>query len=174
MAVLIARWLYWLQLIFGRKAVGDRLHFMCDRGFIYDTIVHMHGTTITMIKLWSDLHSRTTTHIAPLRASYGVSFVSYANKNACDISRAHCIRHAYHRNEKVVRMTALIFTGDVEDKLQRLQWIPRLSTWRPFRFCVYLICLLWPQSCQLRFRSDDYIQNDQRDLVIYHSTNMNE
>ena len=32
-------------------------------------------------------------------------------------------------------MTALIFTGDVEDKLQRLQWIPRLSTWRPFRFC---------------------------------------
>ena len=40
-----------------------------------------------------------------------------------------------HRNEKVVRMTALIFTGDVEDKLQRLKWIPRLSTWLPFRFC---------------------------------------
>ena len=40
-----------------------------------------------------------------------------------------------HRNEKVVRVTALIFIGDVEDKLQRLQWIPRLSTWRPFRFC---------------------------------------
>ena len=33
-------------------------------------------------------------------------------------------------------MTALIFTGDVEDKLQRLQWISRLSSWRPFRFCV--------------------------------------
>ena len=48
------------------------------------------------------------------------------------------LTHPYdaHRNEKVVRMTALIFTGDVEDKLQRLQWIPRLSTWRPFRFCV--------------------------------------
>ena len=24
-----------------------------------------------------------------------------------------------------------------EDKLQRLQWIPRLSPWRPFRFCVW-------------------------------------
>ena len=41
-----------------------------------------------------------------------------------------------HWNGKVVRMTALVFTGDVEDKLQRLQWIPRLSLWRPFRFCV--------------------------------------
>ena len=35
-------------------------------------------------------------------------------------------------------MTALVFTGDVEDKLQRLQWIPRLSLWRPFRFCVWV------------------------------------
>ena len=32
-------------------------------------------------------------------------------------------------------LTALIFTGDVEDKLQRLQWISKLSIWRPYRSC---------------------------------------
>ena len=47
----------------------------------------------------------------------------------------HQTRKMGHWNGKVVRMTALIFTGDVEDKLQGLQWISRLSTWRPFRFC---------------------------------------
>ena len=41
----------------------------------------------------------------------------------------------YHWNEKVVRVTALVFTGDVEDKLQRFQWTPGLSPWRPFCLC---------------------------------------
>ena len=50
-----------------------------------------HSTTITMIKLRSTLHSRTTPHTSPLRASYGVSFASYITKNDRDISRAHCI-----------------------------------------------------------------------------------
>ena len=39
-----------------------------------------------------------------------------------------------HRKVKVVRVTVLVFTGDVEACLQRLQWIPGLSSWRPFRF----------------------------------------
>ena len=39
-----------------------------------------------------------------------------------------------HRNGKVVRVTVLVFTGDVEACLQRLQWISGLSPWRPFRF----------------------------------------
>ena len=39
-----------------------------------------------------------------------------------------------HRNGKVVRVTALVFIGDVEACLQRLQWTPALSTWRHFRF----------------------------------------
>ena len=43
-----------------------------------------------------------------------------------------------HINWKVVRGTAPVFTGDVEDKLQRLQWISELSTWRPLRLCVQL------------------------------------
>ena len=50
-----------------------------------------HVTTITMIKRRSDLHSRKTSHTSPLRASYGVSFVSYTKKNDHDISRAHFI-----------------------------------------------------------------------------------
>ena len=37
---------------------------------------------------------------------------------------------------KVIRMSALEFTGDAEDELQRLQGIPGLSPWWPFRFCV--------------------------------------
>ena len=40
-----------------------------------------------------------------------------------------------HWNGEILGMTALIFTEDVEDKLQRLQWISRLSAWRSFRFC---------------------------------------
>ena len=40
-----------------------------------------------------------------------------------------------HWNENIVRVKALIFTGDVEDKLQHLQWIPGLSPWLPF--CSY-------------------------------------
>ena len=44
------------------------------------------------------------------------------------------IIQSHHRNGKVVRVTALIFTGDVEACLQRLQWISGLSSWRPFGF----------------------------------------
>ena len=32
MQFLIAQWLHWLQLFFSRKAVADRLQYMCDRG----------------------------------------------------------------------------------------------------------------------------------------------
>ena len=39
-----------------------------------------HSTTITLIKLWSCLYSWTTPHTSPLRASYGVSFVSHRRK----------------------------------------------------------------------------------------------
>ena len=45
--------------------------------------------------------------------------------------------HMVHRNGKVVRLTALIFTGDDETCLQCLQWISRLSSWRHFRFSVF-------------------------------------
>ena len=45
---------------------------------------------------------------------------------------------------KIFRMTAVIFTGDVEACLQPLRWILRLSHWWPLRFCVYLILTTWP------------------------------
>ena len=58
------------------------------RGYIqYDSAP---STTITMVKLRPDLHSRKTPHSSPLRASYGVSFVSYTKKNDRYIERAHC------------------------------------------------------------------------------------
>ena len=41
---------------------------------------------------------------------------------------------------KVAWVTALIFTGDVEDKLQRLQWASRLSPWRTFHFYTMPSC----------------------------------
>ena len=37
MQFLIAQWLHWLQLFFSRKAVADRLQYMCDRGFKLST-----------------------------------------------------------------------------------------------------------------------------------------
>ena len=46
---------------------------------------------------------------------------------------------ASHRNGKAVRMTALAVTGDVEACLQRLQWRPGQSSWRPPRFCACLV-----------------------------------
>ena len=48
------------------------------RGYIwYDSA---HSRTITMMKLRSDLHSWQTPQTSPLRASYGVSVVSYPEK----------------------------------------------------------------------------------------------
>ena len=60
------------------------------RGYIrYDSA---HSTINTMAIFRSDLHSRTTPHTSALRASYGVSFVSYTETNDRDVSRAHCIQ----------------------------------------------------------------------------------
>ena len=46
-------------------------------------------------------------------------------------------------NWKAVRMTALVLTEDIKDKLQCLQWVPGLSPWRPFRFCVFCIVFMF-------------------------------
>ena len=46
MQFLIAQWLHWLQLFFSRKAVADRLQYMCDRGF---TSVWPCGIQLRMI-----------------------------------------------------------------------------------------------------------------------------
>ena len=45
-----------------------------------------------------------------------------------------CYSGSVHRNGKVVMVTVLVFTGDVEACLQRLLWKSGLSSWRPFRF----------------------------------------
>ena len=61
----------------------------------YIMVIHdndsAHSTTIMMIKLWSDLHSRMTPFTLPLQASYEVPSMSYTRKNDRNISRAHCI-----------------------------------------------------------------------------------
>ena len=44
-----------------------------------------HSTTISIITFRSDLHSRTTPHTSPLRASYEMSFVSYTKRNDRDM-----------------------------------------------------------------------------------------
>ena len=45
-----------------------------------------------------------------------------------------------HWKEKFARITTLIITGDVEDKLQLSQCRPGQSFWRPFRFREKLLC----------------------------------
>ena len=73
-----------------------------------------HSTTITTIQLLSDLHSQKTNHTSPLRANYGVSFVSYTKKNDCDTSRAHwkCINtwtvHGCNYNDQTFHSTCVI------------------------------------------------------------------
>ena len=53
------------------------------RGCIWNDSVHC--TTIIMIKLRSDLHSRTTPHTSPLRARYRVSLEGCTKKNGLDL-----------------------------------------------------------------------------------------
>ena len=77
------------------------------RGYIwYDS---KYSTSITMIQLWWDLHSRTTTHTSPLRASYGMSSASCTKKNDRSISRAHRI-WCRGRNQPSTKMCTQIFT----------------------------------------------------------------
>ena len=45
------------------------------RGYMWYNCTH--STTITMLRIRSDLHPRTIPHTSPVRASYGVSFVSW-------------------------------------------------------------------------------------------------
>ena len=54
------------------------------------------------------------------------------------------------RTGTVVSVTTLVFTGDVEVCLQRFQWIPGLSHWRPFRFSVRWFNNLHFNSCSLK------------------------
>ena len=66
-----------LLFIYGQKRNSDYLNTIHSQyiAVLFATIVHI--TTITVIKLRSYLNSRTTPHTSPIRASYGVSFVSH-------------------------------------------------------------------------------------------------
>ena len=57
---------------------------------IYNTIVHT-AKPLQWQNFSHTLQTQNTPHTSPLRASYGVSFVSYSKKNECDISKAHFI-----------------------------------------------------------------------------------
>ena len=64
-----------------------------SRLYIYIYYDSAHSTAITVIKFRSDLHSRTAPHSSPVRASYGVSFLSYTERNGREISKLHFIYH---------------------------------------------------------------------------------
>ena len=71
--------------------------FDCSIDSLYIAVIwcdSAHSTSVTTIKFRSDLYSRTP----PIRASYGVPFVSYRKKNNSDISRAHCIDTGYEHD----------------------------------------------------------------------------
>ena len=65
--------------------------------------------------------------------------ISSVRFNATKLKIGNPFSFHLHWNGKVVLMTTLIFTGDVEGKLQRIQWMPRLSTGRPSRFSVWTV-----------------------------------
>ena len=45
-------------------------------------------------------------------------------------------------NENFAKMMKATKSTETEDKLQRLQWIPKLSPWQSFRFCVWIVCII--------------------------------
>ena len=69
---------------------------------------HKGGNNAENVSIWWRHHA-------------GVTFVTYSSM---------------YWNESVVRVTAPVSTGDVKDKLQCFQWIPKLSTWQPVPFSV--------------------------------------
>ena len=89
----------------------------------------------TLNGMGNSLSSDYNTTICPLQINYIWFFLclKYFSMTGSQLSKQP------HWNGKVVRMTALVFTGDVEDKLQRLHWIPRLSPWRQVRFSACMV-----------------------------------
>ena len=70
----------WIQPIKIRYLPLDDEPFTGDSLSIYIYIYIIWCTTITMIKLRSDLHSRTTPHTSSLQVRHGVYFVIYTDK----------------------------------------------------------------------------------------------
>ena len=54
MQCLVAQWLHWLQLFFSRKAVADRLQYMCDRGLTFRVLTSV--TPISISRAHMTLH----------------------------------------------------------------------------------------------------------------------
>ena len=61
---------------------------------MYNTMIHTEQQ-LQWYYFGQTLHSRTTPHISPSRASYGVPFVRSSKKYDSDVSRAHCIYCEY-------------------------------------------------------------------------------
>ena len=78
--------------------------------------------------------SSTNVHCSRVVVSYCgvvlVTLVSFARVTRTIILWSHL----YHRNGKVVTVTALVVTANVETCHQRLQSLPGQTSWRPFRF----------------------------------------
>ena len=96
------------------RAISKYYFDICDRLSIYHHCIwHDNGnsTTITMIKLRSYLHSRTTPHTSPLRAIYEVSFVSYNMKKMTAIYRERVLSWSRNllRNFLGVRLEHVVY-----------------------------------------------------------------
>ena len=75
---------------------------------LYDTA---HRTTVTMIKLRSDLYSRMTPHTWSLRASFGVSFVSYTKKKWPRYIESTLYWAMWKREFSVRHLSILVWSG---------------------------------------------------------------
>ena len=67
-----------------------------------------------MVNCGQTLHSGTTPHTSPSRASYGVSFVRSSKKNGRNISRAHCIMWYCFQHK-----SCFIYGAALDDLLKR-------------------------------------------------------
>ena len=111
-----------------------------------------------MIKLLllSDFHSRTTPHTSPLRASYGVSFVSYTKKNDRDISRAHCNYSSLHQPVNHWKLSSVpsLFLHEMINQFTGIFLIPHVSSVKHFdnifARCADLDFIAWSFYCCTR------------------------
>ena len=91
------------------------------------------STTITVIKLRSDLHSRTIPNTSPLRATYEVSFVSYTNKKKNhNISRAHCT---------VIFTLSGVQASPFSDSIIRKLYFCFVLVRNPLSFACHFVCI---------------------------------
>ena len=80
------------------------------------------------------------------------------------------IHNSVHWNGNVIRMTAMLITGEVEDKFQHPRWRPGQSLWWPFCFCLLLsyIPAKWGHPGRMGWSDNSISPNQKTNVCCLH------